>query len=74
LPGTPESPPADAAALMMLVHQWRRFPLLDPDLPAELLPVGWPGGAAAGRFRTLHDHLTPPARQWWASIESQYAS
>jgi phenylacetic acid degradation operon negative regulatory protein len=48
--------------------------LLDPDLPAELLPDDWPGAAAAGRFRMLHDQFTPPARQWWASIESQFAS
>jgi phenylacetic acid degradation operon negative regulatory protein len=25
-----------------LVHAWRRLAFLDPDLPAELLPRGWP--------------------------------
>jgi phenylacetic acid degradation operon negative regulatory protein len=74
VPETPQSAPEAAAALVLLVHQWRRFPLLDPDLPAELLPDDWPGAAAAGRFRMLHDQFTPPARQWWASIESQFAS
>ncbi len=74
VPETPGSPLEAAAALVLLVHQWRRFPLLDPDLPAELLPVDWPGDTAAVRFRTLHEQFTPPARQWWASIESQFAS
>jgi hypothetical protein len=27
-----------------LVHQWRRFPFLDPRLPARLLPDNWSGG------------------------------
>ncbi|MBV9804046.1 MAG: hypothetical protein JO130_12670, partial [Solirubrobacterales bacterium] len=26
----------------LLVHAWRKFPFLDPDLPAEVLPSGWP--------------------------------
>ena len=32
---------AAAAELASLVHRWRRFPFLDPDLPRELLPEDW---------------------------------
>src|SRR5690606_30546348 len=31
---------------MRLVHDYRRFPFRDPDLPPELLPEGWSGRAA----------------------------
>jgi phenylacetic acid degradation operon negative regulatory protein len=30
-----------------LVHEWRRFPCLDPELPLRLLPVNWSGTQAA---------------------------
>jgi phenylacetic acid degradation operon negative regulatory protein len=52
--------------LTQLVHQWRRFPFLDPDLPAELLPVGWSGHRAATLFRRLHDEWRSPAWAWWS--------
>ena len=35
----------------LLVHAWRKFPFLDPDLPAELLPSGWPRRRAHGCSR-----------------------
>jgi phenylacetic acid degradation operon negative regulatory protein len=47
--------PADRLArLVQLVHAWRRFPLLDPALPLELLPPDWSGTRAATLFRTRH--------------------
>ena len=30
-----------------LVHAWRRFPWIDPGLPAQFLPAPWRGTAAA---------------------------
>ena len=38
-----------------LVHEWRRFPFLDPDLPGELLPRDWSGYRAAELFHHLHE-------------------
>ena len=38
-----------------LVHAWRRFPFLDPQLPAALLPADWAGARAAELFDTLHE-------------------
>ena len=40
----PLSPEACFRQQTLLVHAWRKFPFLDPDLPATLLPRGWPRG------------------------------
>lgn len=47
-----------------IVHEFRAFPLIDPFLPAELLPRGWKGHEAAELFRQYHDVLAEPARRW----------
>lgn len=65
--------PADgaeaAAELVTLVHAWRRFPFLDPDLPAALLPDGWPRRSAADAFAERRAALLPAARRWWTAAE-----
>ncbi len=61
-----------AAELTALVHRWRRFPFLDPDLPSVLLPSDWPGPFAARRFGDLRAALVPPATEWWVSTEAHY--
>src|SRR5258707_80081 len=38
----------------LLVHAWRKFPFLDPDLPAGLLPAGWPRERAQALFADRH--------------------
>lgn len=58
--------------LTMLVHRWRRFPFLDPELPAALLPADWPGGDAVDEFRSRRDALTPVTARWWAGTEARY--
>jgi phenylacetic acid degradation operon negative regulatory protein len=52
--------------LTRLVHEWRGFPFLDPDLPAELLPKGWSGHRAATLFHRLHEQWRSPAWAWWS--------
>jgi phenylacetic acid degradation operon negative regulatory protein len=42
---------------MRLVHDYRRFPFRDPDLPPELLPAGWPGREAHQLFVEVHGLL-----------------
>jgi phenylacetic acid degradation operon negative regulatory protein len=50
---------------VQLVHAWRRFPLLDPALPAELLPTRWSGVRAAKLFaKRRTDWHTAAQRQW----------
>lgn len=60
-----------AAQLTALVHCWRRFPFLDPDLPTALLPQDWPGAEAAERFHKLRDRLRPQAMEWWRTSEAE---
>lgn len=38
----------------LLIHEYRRVTLRDPQLPAELLPAGWPGAAARTLTRNLY--------------------
>ena len=51
-----------------LVHAWRRFPFLDPKLPAELLPEQWAGTRAAELFDTLHSRWDSRARKHWQHL------
>jgi phenylacetic acid degradation operon negative regulatory protein len=46
---------------MKLVHDYRRFPFRDPDLPPELLPDGWHGRQAHEVFLEAHGLLRGPA-------------
>jgi phenylacetic acid degradation operon negative regulatory protein len=68
-PGAAQRPaePSDEAifaARTELVHQWRKFLFVDPGLPAELLPAGWPGTEAAELFRTEAARLMPAAARF----------
>ncbi|WP_214406637.1 PaaX family transcriptional regulator [Pseudonocardia lacus] len=51
-----------------LVHAWRRFPFLDPKLPAELLPDRWAGTRAAAVFDQLHSCWAEQAQQEWDEL------
>ena len=62
------SPADPLAAMVELVHAWRRFPWTDPDLPSELLPPGWPRPRAAALFRRLHAQWAAPATESWQAI------
>jgi phenylacetic acid degradation operon negative regulatory protein len=53
---------------MQLVHDYRRFPFRDPDLPKELLPPGWVGREAHALFVEAHDLLQDLAEQKFREI------
>jgi phenylacetic acid degradation operon negative regulatory protein len=64
-------PRSDRQALVdqvRLVQEWRRFPLLDPGLPRELLPPRWSGNRAAEVFRERHGDWAPRARAAWSAL------
>lgn len=44
-----------------IIDSWRRFPGIDPDLPASLLPAGWPRRDAHALFVEVYDALGPLA-------------
>jgi phenylacetic acid degradation operon negative regulatory protein len=60
--------PDPLTATIDLVHAWRRFPWIDPVLPAELLPAPWSGGAAATLFARLHGRWSASARAAWLEL------
>ncbi len=66
-------PSSDEACFRMqtlLVHAWRKFPFLDPDLPSELLPAGWPRRRAHELFTGRHARWQAPARAYFAELEA----
>jgi len=52
-------------AQIRLVHEWRRFPFLDPQLPKILLPDDWAGRAATKLFQDRHDTWRRAAEAEW---------
>jgi len=69
LGGRPPSVDADAFAIYTrALHEWRKFPYLDPGLPSELLPADWPGLPAAVLFAELRELLEPAAFDFAASV------
>jgi phenylacetic acid degradation operon negative regulatory protein len=48
-----------------LVHAWRKFPFLDPGLPAAFLPSPWPGTDARALFADRHEAWSTAAQAWF---------
>ena len=63
-------PGARFAALVELVHEWRRFPFVDPEIPPRLLPPDWPGDSAKRLFDALHDRWSADANAWYDATEA----
>ena len=57
------------AALVELVHAWRRFPFVDPEIPERLLPHRWPGRRAKRTFDERHAAWTPRANALFDTFE-----
>lgn len=51
-----------------LIHEYRRFPFRDPNLPCELLPQDWRGFEAAQLFQKYHQLLAEPAKKYFESV------
>ena len=51
-----------------LVHAWRRFPWIDPGLPAPFLPTPWAGTAAATLFARQHAAWSGDAIAEWKQL------
>ena len=49
----------------LLIHDWRRLALRQPDLPTHLLPSNWPGQACQERVRSLYRNLLEQSENWW---------
>lgn len=63
--------PSDAeafASYTLALHDWRKFPYLDPGLPAEVLPARWAGREAQRLFASLRERLEPAAFRHAAAV------
>ena len=67
----PRSDGSCFAAAVDLVHSWRRFPFIDPEIPPRLLPVRWPGRRAKELFDDCRAAWAPGAHAWYAATESR---
>lgn len=65
------SPEACFRQQTVLVHAWRKFPFLDPDLPGKLLPADWPRLAAHELFVTRHERWGEKAAEYFAELEGE---
>ncbi|OAA25894.1 transcriptional regulator, PaaX family [Frankia sp. EI5c] len=65
------------AARTAVMESWARFPSLDPDLPIDLLPGGWPRREARTVFAEIYDGLAVPAvarvRELLAAVSPELA-
>ena len=65
----PKTPEAVFVAQTMVVHEWRKFPFLDPDLPKNVLPAHWPRSRAHAVFTELHARWHETAQDYFRSLE-----
>jgi phenylacetic acid degradation operon negative regulatory protein len=65
--------PTDAEAVFRaqteLVHAWRKFPYLDPDLPEQMLPTRWPRSAARRVFEEKHAAWHEGAQVYFGTLD-----
>ncbi|MEA2295995.1 MAG: phenylacetic acid degradation operon negative regulatory protein [Solirubrobacteraceae bacterium] len=65
----PKTPEAVFRAQTELVHVWRKFPFLDPDLPQEMLPARWPRSRAHQVFAERHAAWHATAQEHFGALE-----
>jgi phenylacetic acid degradation operon negative regulatory protein len=51
---------------------WRQFPNLDPELPEDVLPAGWPRREAHAIFAQVYDALGPLAEMRFQQILAEH--
>jgi phenylacetic acid degradation operon negative regulatory protein len=56
-----------------VMDTYRRFPVLDPLLPIELLPPSWPRARARETCTAVYDGLAEPAQDHVRSVVSRYS-
>jgi phenylacetic acid degradation operon negative regulatory protein len=56
-----------------VMDTYRRFPVVDPLLPTQLLPPGWLRGRAREAFVAVYDGLAEPAQEHIRTVVSRFA-
>jgi phenylacetic acid degradation operon negative regulatory protein len=70
--GTSIEPSECFAERFKLIHEYRRLPFFDPDLPEELLPGNWLRSEAGALFNEYHDLLADKANRYFDSVLKAY--
>jgi phenylacetic acid degradation operon negative regulatory protein len=52
----------------LLIHEYRKFFFLDPELPQDLLPEDWCGIRAGNLFHRLHQVMAEGANRYFDSV------
>jgi phenylacetic acid degradation operon negative regulatory protein len=55
-----------------LAHQFRGFPLLDPELPEELAPMSGARERAVQTFHALYERLAEPSQRHFDAVCAAY--
>ncbi|MDJ0319310.1 PaaX family transcriptional regulator C-terminal domain-containing protein [Pseudarthrobacter sp. PS3-L1] len=61
------------AQFVRCLDTWRPIPYLDPGLPADVLPAGWPGASSAGLFLALRESHAEPAATYFRQLSAMVA-
>ncbi|MEU3457963.1 PaaX family transcriptional regulator C-terminal domain-containing protein [Micromonospora sp. NPDC006766] len=56
-----------------VMDTYRRFPILDPQLPLQLMPPGWPRVRARELFVSVYDGLAEPAQEHVRAVVARFA-
>jgi phenylacetic acid degradation operon negative regulatory protein len=67
--GRPSTARACFRQQTLLVHAWRKFPFLDPDLPRALLAPGWPRARALALFAERHQRWGERASSYFHDLD-----
>ena len=77
LPGIADGSVTGAAALRArtaVMDTFRRFPMIDPELPTQLMPPGWSRGRAREVFVAVYDGLAAPAQEYVRAVAAEATS
>lgn len=58
------SPDSAFKARSLMIHDFRRLLLQDPELPADLLPARWPGQQARDLCGAIYERLLEPSEKY----------
>ncbi|WNV87102.1 PaaX family transcriptional regulator C-terminal domain-containing protein [Umezawaea sp. Da 62-37] len=72
--GTPITGVEAVRARTEVMDTYRRLPILDPRLPLDLLPPGWPRQAARDLFAAVYDGLAAPAEDHFRAVADRFAT
>jgi len=70
--GEPIEPSECFVESFSLIHEYRKLPFFDPDLPKELLSEDWLRPKAAALFREYRDLLANNANEYFDSVFEEY--